>query len=144
MEPSNIPLVVVDTNVYISGTITTSTPPAKIIQAWETNYITLALSEPILSEIQDVLARPYFARRLTWTQKQLVQYVNDLRLTAVVVPGTTQISVCRDPKDNMVLSCALEAGADYIVSGDKDVTALGKFQTIPILSPREFVRQVLG
>lgn len=144
MQPPNMPLVVLDTNVYVSGILTTSTPPAKILHAWETNVITLVLSEPILSEIKDVLTRPYFARHLKWTREQLNQYIDDLRLVAVVVHGTTPVTVCRDPKDNMILSAALEAGADYIVSGDEDIIVLGEFRTIPILTPREFVRKVLG
>ena len=143
MEPPNVPLVVVDTNVYVSGTIVASTPPGKILQAVYNNMMTLALSEPILEEIREVLARPYFAQHLKWTHVQLDQYIEDLRLVAVVVPGTTPITICRDPKDNMIISCALEVGADFIVSGDEDITVLGEFRNIPILTPREFVRKVL-
>lgn len=144
MQPPNVPLVVVDTNVYVSGITSSWTPPSQIIHAWETNRISIALSQPILSEIKDVLTRPYFIQHLKWTRRQLAQYIDDLRLVAVVVPGTTPVSICRDPKDNMILSCALETGANYIVSGDTDVTVLGEFRNIPILTPREFVRDVLG
>ncbi len=143
MQPPNRPLVVIDTNVYVSGITSSSSPPAQILHAWETNRISLALSQLILSEIKDVLARPYFTAHLKWTRQQLNAYIEDLRLVAVVVPGTTPVNICRDPKDNMILSCALEAGADYIVSGDHDVTVLGEFRTIPILTPREFIREVL-
>ncbi len=144
MEPPNVPLVVVDTNVYVSGTIATSSLPGKILQAIQNNMMTLALSEPILEEIKEVLARPYFIRRLKWTREELDQYIDDLRLVAVVVPGTTPVTFCRDPKDNMILSAALEAGADFIVSGDQNVTVLGQFRTIPILTPREFVKKMLS
>ena len=39
----------------------------------------------------------------------------------------------------IVLECALEAEADYIISGDRHLTALGDFQNIPILTPRAFL-----
>jgi putative PIN family toxin of toxin-antitoxin system len=42
--------------------------------------------------------------------------------------------VCRDPDDDAVLACALAAKAGLIVSGDKDLLALGHFQRIPIVT----------
>ena len=46
--------------------------------------------------------------------------------------------VCRDPDDIKVLSLAVASKADYIVTGDKDLLVLKKFEGIPILSPRSF------
>jgi putative PIN family toxin of toxin-antitoxin system len=50
-----------------------------------------------------------------------------------IAPG-----VCRDPDDLKVLSLAVASKADYIVTGDKDLLALKKYEGIPILSPRSF------
>jgi putative PIN family toxin of toxin-antitoxin system len=44
------------------------------------------------------------------------------------------VPVCRDPDDDAVLACALAAKAGLIVSGDKDLLALGHFQRIPIVT----------
>jgi predicted nucleic acid-binding protein len=41
-------------------------------------------------------------------------------------------------KDNPILACAVEGGADYIVSGDRDLLVLERFQSIPIVSPAAF------
>jgi uncharacterized protein len=43
-----------------------------------------------------------------------------------------------DAEDNKVLECALAAGADIIVSGDKHLFSLGKFRKTRILAPIEF------
>jgi hypothetical protein len=43
-----------------------------------------------------------------------------------------------DAEDNKVIECALAAGADIIVSGDKHLLSLGKFRKTRILAPREF------
>jgi len=50
-----------------------------------------------------------------------------------IAPG-----VCRDPDDIKVLGLAVASKADYIVTGDKDLLVLKKFEDIPILSPRSF------
>ena len=48
------------------------------------------------------------------------------------------VSACRDLKDNAVLEAACAAGADCIVSGDRDLLDLGEYRSIPILTPRQF------
>lgn len=143
MTLPNVPLVTVDTNVYVSGTTVSASPPGRIIRAWEERKINLALSEAIISEIRDVLIRPYFTAHLQMSTGQIDQYINDLRLGAIVVPGATEVNICRDPKDNMVFSCALEAKANFIVSGDKDILEVKSFQGIPVKSPKDFVEGIL-
>ena len=46
--------------------------------------------------------------------------------------------VCRDPDDIKILGLAVASNADYIVTGDKDLLVLKKFQGMPILNPRSF------
>ena len=46
---------------------------------------------------------------------------------------------CRDPKDDMVLETAVLAGAEIIVTGDKDLLTMGQFRGIRILTPREYL-----
>ena len=47
-------------------------------------------------------------------------------------------NVCRDPDDIKILGLAVASNADYVVTGDKDLLVLKKFQGIPILDPRSF------
>jgi len=44
-----------------------------------------------------------------------------------------------DPPDNRVLDCAVSAGADFIISGDKHLLNLQNFKWIEILSPEDFL-----
>lgn len=46
--------------------------------------------------------------------------------------------VCRDPKDDMILECAINSRADLIITGDKDLLVLRAYQGIRIVSPREY------
>lgn len=47
--------------------------------------------------------------------------------------------VCRDPKDDKFLACAIEGEADYLVSGDQDLLAIGSYQGIQIVKPAQFL-----
>jgi len=48
-------------------------------------------------------------------------------------------SLIRDKDDLKFLECALSGKADYLVSGDKDALEVKKFQTIKVLSAKEFL-----
>ncbi|MBZ0097702.1 MAG: putative toxin-antitoxin system toxin component, PIN family [Taibaiella sp.] len=146
MSPVNplVPVIVPDTNVIVSAGTVSQSPPTQIIQAWRNGDIGIATSESILSEVMEVLSRPYFVGVAGWTQKQVDAYVNELREGAHVVPGTMPVMVSPDPDDNKLFTCALEAQADYIVSGDeKHVLSIGTYEGVQTISPRGFVDAVL-
>jgi putative PIN family toxin of toxin-antitoxin system len=70
---------------------------------------------------------------------------NRARLSSFL-EGTTQITVsgklsgiCRDPKDDFILECAETAGADLIVTGDKDLLSLTNYGRIEIVTPRQYL-----
>lgn len=57
-----------------------------------------------------------------------------------VIKGYKKLSekVCRDPDDDNILALARDNRADYIITGDKDLLVLEKFDLIPIIDPRKF------
>ena len=57
----------------------------------------------------------------------------------VVSPSRLPKPICRDPDDDWVLATAVAGEADVIVSGDKDLLILKRFQGIPIVTPRGFL-----
>ena len=56
----------------------------------------------------------------------------------LITPDPLIAPVCRDPDDDLVLATALAAGADLIITGDKDLLTLGSHAGIRIRSPRQF------
>ena len=54
---------------------------------------------------------------------------------------TSEVTVCRDPKDNKFLSLALDSNADFLVTGDKDLLEVGKFFKTEIITPRDFLEK---
>lgn len=131
-------LLTCDTNVLVSGVIRPSGTPGSLVDAWRKDEIDIAVSPFIIEEVRDVLSRPYMVA-YGWIEQDVDELVSELTTSGVCVAGTTPVDVCRDPKDNMVFACALEAKSDFIVSGDKDVLAIKVFEDIPVVTPRECV-----
>jgi hypothetical protein len=58
---------------------------------------------------------------------------------APVVSPTIAVSVCRDPEDNKFLEAAIAAGAEYVVTSDRDP---GEYEGVKIRFPAELLQAV--
>lgn len=56
----------------------------------------------------------------------------------LVLPATVPAGACRDPDDLPVFGTCLSGRAECLVTGDKDLLDLARFEDVEILSPREF------
>ena len=54
-----------------------------------------------------------------------------------------KVTVCRDPDDNKFLEAAVAAKATYVVTGDKDLRAIGEYEGVKIRYPAEFLREIV-
>jgi putative PIN family toxin of toxin-antitoxin system len=59
---------------------------------------------------------------------------------AVFVDGQTQIEICRDPKDNFLLSLSIDGKADFLITGDNDLLELTQFGSTSILTIADFLK----
>lgn len=57
----------------------------------------------------------------------------------VYVERTAAVEICRDPADDVFLACALAAGAQFLVTEDKDLLALDGCEGLRILTPAAFI-----
>jgi predicted nucleic acid-binding protein len=55
-----------------------------------------------------------------------------------LVEVTSVVKACADPDDDRILAAALDADCSLLVTGDADLLGLKKFQTIDIVTPRQF------
>jgi putative PIN family toxin of toxin-antitoxin system len=94
----------------------------------------LLCAEVVIAELERVLAARYKVPAATLTE------ITALLRSFEVVPKPTALSPVsvRDPDDAWVLASALVAHADVLVSGDKDLLAVGQLPTLRILDPRGF------
>ena len=129
--------VVLDTNVLLSGLMLPESVPGRIVRAWRAAQFELVLSKPMLDEIGRVLAYPKIERRLKWDQETISRFLLLLQFKADVVDiSLATVEVPRDPQDVPVLATLVAGGADYLVTGDKDLLTLG--HDYPIVTPVEF------
>jgi putative PIN family toxin of toxin-antitoxin system len=132
--------VVVDTNVLISGAFY-SGPPLQILQVCLEGEFQLVLSPQILVEYRRVGQE--FSQMHTSSDFERLLGLLVTQALIVDVPDLAR-PVCCDPHDDKFIACALAAGADVIVSGDKDLLAVSEQLIIPVMRPREFVDRYIG
>jgi len=69
----------------------------------------------------------------------LAEYGPEMRIVSLT--GVVR-DVCRDPKGDMVIECAVLAGANCIISGDQGLLSLGGYEGIRVLTPRAFLDEI--
>lgn len=130
--------VVLDTNVLVSGLAYPGSIPGQIVAAWRQGAIDVVISRYILDEVARVL--PRLNHRLNWDDADFTDLVDILTIQAdLVEPLPLPPDAVRDVADVPVLGTLLTAGADYLITGDQDLLALGDRH--PILTPADFWRR---
>ena len=134
---------VLDTNVLVSALITKKdSAPLQLYKAFTAQKFLLITSPSILAEVEDVINRDKIIKYHKLNQKQRETIIEQLLTLCYVTlesVKTEKVIVERDPKDDKFLYAAIEAQADYIVSGDDDLLDLKEYEGIKILSPKEFL-----
>ncbi len=123
----------VDTTVFVSA-LNFGGVPNEVLNQCQADAFTLCLSQSIIDELHGVLID-----RFEWTEEDLEEALDPILLLAEIVEPTRVITASRDPHDDHILACAVEAGADVIVTGDNDLLTLGTFEGIKIMNPRQFL-----
>lgn len=125
---------VFDTNVLIAAFLTEGVCAKLLIRARRRDF-DMILCDGILQEFKRVLKKKFAA-----SPHEMSEAVMILSAAAQdILRRTNSIaSVCRDPDDNVILDCARDAVADYIIIGDVDLLVLKNYEGISILNPREF------
>jgi hypothetical protein len=134
---------VIDTNVLVSGLFAESGSIAELMELWVDERFELVTSEEILSELYRVLHKPTIQEHFNPSEDDIIEYLDIIREKATIAPGLYQTDkLKKDPTDNIFLACALEAKAEFIISGDKHLRNLKQFQGIKIIDVKEFVEKV--
>lgn len=136
--------VVLDTNTLVSGVISPSGPPRRLLDGARAQTFELCSSATLLAELLDVLEREKFAARLAQAGLTPQGIVGELRrLATMAAPRIVPRVVEHDADDDHVLACALAGQADLIVSGDGHLHGLGgQYQGIAIVTPAQAVQRL--
>lgn len=126
---------VFDTNILFSATGRRGNP-FECIERTRAGKVRAVTCPELIEELAEKLET-----RLHFSAQQVAETLADYLsfLQIVRIPKVLD-AVSRDPEDNMVLECAIEAQANYIVSGDKDLLVLKEFRGIQIVRASEFLK----
>lgn len=134
---------VIDTNVLVSGIISPRAAPAKIIDLWQRRKFVLVTSKEILKELQRVLSYPKIAKKYYLNKEKIDEYLKGFSVFSELCSPTKKISLIEDdPGDDKFIEAAIAARADFIVSGDRHLLALGEYKGIKILTASQFLREL--
>lgn len=125
---------VLDTNVYLSGIIFGGNP-RHILDLIIQKKITAITSPAILLEISQKLEQKF-----SWSEEQILVTIKTLAKTTTVVSPKKRLNIVKaDKNDNKIIEVGIEGAANYIITGDKHLLKIKKYQNIKIVSPIEFL-----
>lgn len=122
--------IIVDTNLWVSFLLTKNY--SFVDELLDLGIATLVFSQELLDELLSVVARPKLKRFFTThSLESVLRLITD---NALFYEVATTVSACRDEKDNFLLALAQESQADYLLTGDKDLLILKKFEQTNIIT----------
>jgi hypothetical protein len=136
--------VVIDTNVLVSGIISSKGAPRKILNLAKKDIFKVVSSISINHEVLSVLHRDHIYTKYNLTEGIIEDISAFLYEGTILTEDRYVVSkVRKDPEDNKFIACALEGEADYIVSGDDHLLRLKHYRGVQIVDVQGFLK-VMG
>jgi putative PIN family toxin of toxin-antitoxin system len=132
-------IAVLDTSVVVGG-LFWRTESYRCLAAFARREFVMAVTESICGEYRDAALRLKTRDALAANPEPWLNYIRHKGRFVASTPFRRH--VCRDPKDDRFLECALAADAQFIVSRDEDLLALQKPFGIEIITPRRFLSEL--
>ena len=129
--------IVIDTNILISFFLIkkSSRFDTLIAQA----EVLLLYNQELIDEFITVTKRSKFERY--FDEKDIESLLLMIKNRALFIDVTSQVTICRDPKDNFLLALAKDGKATHLITGDKDLLALKKYGKTIILTLAEYIAE---
>ena len=126
--------VILDTNVLLYAFLTDGIC-ARILKRARQKHYSFVLCEPVLNE-----TKRHLKNKFSLAARDIEFFISILLESADMKYSSkgTLSGVCRDPDDDIILLCAAETKAEFLVTGDNDLLTIKKYQGTKIISPREF------
>jgi len=127
---------VLDTNVLISGVISTGVTHDVVVAGFRGEY-QLIVSEATVTEFEDTLRK--YPEKFNMSEQEIQTEVTTVQMFAEFVDPDVNLTVVEeDPDDDKFLEAAVAGDVDYLVSGDSHLLDLDSFRDIRIIDPRTF------
>ncbi|MBI4439474.1 putative toxin-antitoxin system toxin component, PIN family [Candidatus Woesearchaeota archaeon] len=128
--------IVIDTNVFISA-LGWGGKPNELIERVIDGEYGLYVSIKQIRELTKALDYP----KLNFSEDEKKIILEKIYQISNIIDTKIKLDVTEDPDDNMILECAVEADADFIISGDYDLRKLKKFRKVRIMAVGEFMKE---
>lgn len=129
--------VVLDTNVLVAGLIAPGSAPATLLSRWLEGRFELVVSDALLEELADVLARPKITRHVA---PEAAEEVLGLLRSRGLMASVADDADVPDPDDAFIIGL-VRASADVLVTGDR---ALFGLQGLTVVTARGFLEALDG
>lgn len=126
--------IILDTNLWISFLITSKYD--QLDSLLFDQKCQLLFSQELLHEFVTVSRRPKL--RKYFKSEALSELLELIEEYAEFVEVKSEVALCRDPKDNFLLSLGKDGAADYLITGDKDLLVLEEMGTMQICTITDF------
>ncbi len=127
--------IVVDTNNLISA-LGWEGKSRELLQRAINREFELIISIKQIIELNRVMDYP----KLKFSEEQKTKFTGILFEIATIIDTKSKLNLCEDSEDNMLIECAVEAGADYLISGDDHLKRLKQIQNIKIVCVNDFLK----
>lgn len=135
---------VLDTVVFLRALINPRGRWGRLLFDLSERYV-IVLSPEIIKEVLSVLYRANLRERFpAMAELPRLELVLAILEGAEVVEPGEKVSVCRDSADDRFFECAVAGRADYIVTEDKDILAVGEHRGVRAITTEEFMEVLAG
>jgi hypothetical protein len=117
--------VILDTNIFVSALISSSGPPARLVDAWADGSFILVSHAVQLAELREVTRRGKIRPLIRATMAG--RLVNQIGRLADIPETLPPVERSPDPRDDFLLALCEAGDANWLATGDKaDLLALGR------------------
>jgi putative PIN family toxin of toxin-antitoxin system len=128
---------VLDTNIYVSALALPGSIAEEALQQAAFKRYDLVTSPAILAELANVLTRKF-----EWDPTRALEACREIADLSIVVRPTQRIEILRDKPDNRLLECAVAAHAERLVTGDKHLLRLSRYEGTRIVRLADFLKDL--
>ncbi len=130
---------VFDTNSLISALLSPKSTNAEALKK-ELTIGVVVYSAYTFTELVNVLFRSKFDKYFSLDDRK--QMINLLEMQMKEITVYSNVKVCRDPKDDIFLNLAIDAKANFIITGDSNLLIIIKYENFVIVNASTFLNDL--